>query len=360
MTRSHFGAVQRLDKGRYRVSVEGPKSADGRRTRRSKVVRGTREDAEVELAKMRLDAGLDSEQFDTWTFSRYWEAVYAPIVETKGKDTARGINGAYRRNLLPLFGDMRMDAISKRLIESKLNSIANEHARWAAFKALRQAFNYGWENELLSANPFLKKPKVPQPRKVEQDTLDSKSLAEWAIGMRGYRYEAALLLMAFCGLRREEACALRWEDVSFEDGYAIVRIDKTSKDDGLSETKTERSTRTVVCAGYAAERLGEIAGDGWLCASVAEGSDGKLVKPHWVYASYKKWCKDHGLRYIPPRNLRTTYATVQQANEVDSLVVSRALGHTKLSTDYAHYFMANKPAQIAAAQALADAVGDKM
>ena len=139
----------------------------------------------------------------------------------------------------------------------------------------------------------------------------------------------------------------------FEDGCCIARIDKTVTDDGQSETKTERSTRTVVCAGYPAKRLEELSGDGWLCASVLDGS---LVKPHWVYASYKKWCKDKGVRYIAPRNLRTTYATVQQANGVDSPIVSRALGHTKLSTDYAHYFMANKPAQIAAAKALASAL----
>ena len=120
----------------------------------------------------------------------------------------------------------------------------------------------------------------------------------------------------------------------------------------MEATKTERSTRTVVCAGYPAERMAELSGSGWLCASESGG----MVKPHWVYASYRKWCESNGVRYIPPRNLRTTYATVQQANGVDAPIVSRALGHTKLSTDYAHYFMANKPAQEAAARELADMV----
>jgi integrase len=353
MTRSYFGSIQYLGKDRYRISCEGKRKADGSRYRPSEVVRGTRHDAEMALAKMALDSGHAPGTFDDWVFSDYWDAVYEPTLENVGKDTARGIKGAYKRNLAPLFGDLEMHSITKRLIEQKLSGIPNEHARWAAFKAMRQAFNYGWENELLSDNPFLRKPKVKAPRKTEQETLDAKGLSEWMDGIRGYRYEAALLCMAAYGLRREEACALRWNDIVFEDGCCIARINKTVTDDGQSETKTERSTRTVVCAGRPAKRLEELSGDGWLCASVVDGS---LVKPHWVYASYKKWCKDKGVRYIAPRNLRTTYATVQQANGVDSPIVSRALGHTKLSTDYAHYFMANKPAQIAAAKSLASAL----
>lgn len=354
--RAAMGAIQRLGKDHYRVSIEGPKR-DGKRTRRTKVVRGSRSKAEAELARMKLDEGKKVDDFDSWTFSAYWDAVYAPTLEYKGKDTRRGIIGVYERHVRPLFGDMEMRAITKRIIESKLATMANDHARWAAFKALRQAFNYGWESELLSDNPFLRKPRVKQPRTVEQDVMDAESLAAWMDGMRGYRYEAAMLLIVACGLRREEACALRWEDVTFSDGLAFAKVDKTSKDDGMDVTKTERSTRTVVCAGYPARRLEELSGEGWICQSANPKKPGEMVKPHWVYASYKKWCDEKNVRYLPPRNLRTTYATLQQANEVDALVVSRALGHTKLSTDYAHYFMANKPAQVAAARALSDSIG---
>lgn len=350
--RSHFGSIQRLGKDRYRISCEGKRKPDGSRTRPSEVVRGSLHDAEIALARMALDSGHSPDTFDGWPFSDYWKAVYEPTLENVGKDTARGIKGAYKRNLEPLFGDSEMRSITKRLIEQKMNGIGNDYARWASFKAMRQAFNYGWENELLSANPFLRKPKVKPPRKTEQETLDARMLWEWADGMRGYRFEPAVLMMAFCGLRREEACALRWDDISFVDGMAYARIDKASTDDGLDDTKTERSTRTVVCAGYPAERLAELAGEGWLCASESGG----LVKPHWVHASYRKWCESNGMRYIPLRNLRTTYATVQQANGIEAPIVSRALGHTKLSTDYAHYFMANKPAQEAAAMELASAV----
>lgn len=357
MTRSPFGSIQRLGKDRYRISCEGKRKPDGSRTRPSDIVRGTRRDAELALARLALSTGHEPESCDAWAFSDFWDAVYAPTLEQKGRDTARGIKGACERNLMPVFGDMEMRSITKRLIESKLNAIPNESARWAAFKAMRQAFNYGWENELLSDNPFLRKPKVKRPRTVEQPVMDAAMLAEWTKGMRGYRYEAAILMIAYCGLRREEACALRWDDIEFADGMCFARIDKTSKDDGMDVTKTERSTRTVVCSGYPAKRLEELSGEGWLCASTVDGS---LVKPHWVYASYKRWCADSNVRYIAPRNLRTTYATVQQANGVDAPIVSRALGHTKLSTDYAHYFMANKPAQIAAANALSAAIEAEM
>lgn len=106
---------------------------------------------------------------------------------------------------------------------------------------MRQALNYGWENELLSDNPFLRKPKIAQPHKHEQPVMDAAAASERARGLRGFRYEAAILLMAFCDLRREEACGMRWEDVQFDQGLAFAHVERTSKDDGLGESKTERS-----------------------------------------------------------------------------------------------------------------------
>ena len=83
---------------------------------------------------------------------------------------------------------------------------------------------------------------------------------------------------------------------------------------------------------------------------------GEVAKPHTLSYYYKKWCEDKDVPYYSLRNLRTTYATVQQEIGTDIATISRNLGHTKLSIDYTHYFMANKSTAIAAARALGDAI----
>lgn len=51
MSRSNFGHIQRVSKGKYRIYWDGPPKPDGRRNQRSRTVDGTRDDAEVELAR---------------------------------------------------------------------------------------------------------------------------------------------------------------------------------------------------------------------------------------------------------------------------------------------------------------------
>lgn len=51
MPRSNFGTIQYVSKGKYRVWWEAGRMDDGKRKRASKIVNGTKDDAELYLAK---------------------------------------------------------------------------------------------------------------------------------------------------------------------------------------------------------------------------------------------------------------------------------------------------------------------
>lgn len=360
-----MGSIQRLEKGRYRISMEGKRGEDGRRTRVTKVVRGTRDDAEVELAKMKLDAGRAVGVADSLTVDEAWRVYYEPTFDGRlAPATAGKYRGDYNHNIRPLFGDMPMSALTARTVEQGLATITAEYPRDHAFRVFRSMCNYLWNHDLISENPFSKKVAVKAPRKHEQDVMGPSALAGWTDGMRGFRHEATMLLYPYAGLRRGEGAGLRTDDLEFlEDGgvpVALARIRRTV-DDGnrVDPVKTERSERTVVIAGYPAARLRYLVAGmepGWL----AREDDGRRASPHRISARYKAWCSDKRLEWYCIRQLRTTYATLSQASGIDALVTSRALGHTKLSMDYAHYFMANAPAQMAAAKALESSVSNTM
>lgn len=358
MTRAQLGNITRLSKGRYRLTVERGRDGDGKRLRETKVVRGTRDAAEIELAKMRLaaDKPIDADM----TVEAFWTTFYLPSLSNLEKSSVAQYTAAYERHLRGLFGSTMLSDLTTRDVERKLLTIEKPHPRHHAYKVMRQLVNQAWNWDMIENNPFLKKMRISAPRTVEQDVMTAAELAKWTEAMRDYTHEATVLLCAHAGLRREEACALEWPDIQFaprgDGAYAFVRIDKAATDYGLKPTKTARSTRTVVVAGNVAMRLLELSGDGRVFA----GRDGAEIQPNRLSRSYKAWCGKAGVRYVSVKNLRNTYATIQQTVGTDSTVTSRALGHTKLATDYNHYFVTQEEAFVSAADAFAAKVSSQL
>ena len=355
MTRSHFGSIQHLGKGRYRISVEGPCASDGRRTRRTKVIRGTRGDAENALAKMRLESGRYEES--DITVSGYWDTFYAPTLDSLAPSTASGYRYAYDGLVEPLFGNREMNTIKARDIEAGLAKIEKPGSQRNAYKLMRQMFNGAYRDELIAENPFQRRIRLKRVEAYEPEILLLSDIPAWLKAIRGSKWEPVLLCMLFGGLRREEACALRWSDFEWGVSACAVRIDKTltsvrgKKVEG--RTKTASSTRTVFIGGWPFSRLRELASIGPLCPN----SKGEPTEPDRVSREYRKLMERSDAKYVPMKNLRNSYATIMQGLGASDSLISKSLGHTELQTDYAHYFAANAPAHLANAAMLGDAVG---
>lgn len=359
MARSQFGSISRLDKDRYRIYMTDGYDKDGKQKRRSKVVRGTRDDAEIELAKMKLGMGLPADI--SMTVDKYWRTMYSETTKARvSENTWITYTNTYGNHIKPVFGNMDMDSVNHRIIEAKLNAIEAPYARLQAFKVLRQIFTEAFRDDIIAANPFHKKIRIIRPHRTDPDTLSLNELIKWTQAIKGFRFEAAMLLCAYGGLRREEACALEWEDIQFERideaNYAFINISKAYPRTGITSTKTERSNRTVVIADPTSSRLLEIAEHGALC----KRETGEMIHPSRVSLEYKKWRDTTDVKSVTIQRLRTTYATLQQQIGTDATITSRALGHTKLDIDFIHYFATNSTAYIAAANALGDAIKDEL
>ena len=349
-----MGAIQRLGKDHYRVSIEGPRNEQGKRTRKTKVVRGTRSEAEAVLARMKLDEGKPVEA--DLTLSEYWAAFYEPAIGSLSESTKSGYRYAWDNLVEPMFGGRRMADVKARDIEAGLAKIERPGQQRNAFKLMRQMFNEAYRDELIEHNPFHRRIRLKRMEAYEPEVLLLDDLPAWLDAVRGSRWEPVLLVMLFAGLRREEACALFWEDFVFGEDTCIVRVDKT-----LTEvrghvvegpTKTAESTRTVFLAGWPAGRLAELAAAGPLVPD----ANGNRTAPDRVSRGYRKTVQGSGAKYVPLRNLRNSYATIMQGLGASDSLISKSLGHTNLNVDYAHYFAANAPAHAANARMLGEAV----
>ena len=75
MSRSNFGTIQYVSKGKYRVWWEDGRSTTGKRKRASKVVNGTMDDAELYLAKIRVGLVGCTEDM---TYDELWAGKVSP------------------------------------------------------------------------------------------------------------------------------------------------------------------------------------------------------------------------------------------------------------------------------------------
>ncbi|MDR2109568.1 MAG: site-specific integrase [Coriobacteriales bacterium] len=164
--------------------------------------------------------------------------------------------------------------------------------------------------------------------------------------------EAVVILMAFCGLRKEEALALDWGDI--KDG--AVAVSKAyvcvGHEPQMRPTKTHEA-RSAYLSGWALERLEELRGDDGVPVCVCRK---KRCHPQTATRHYRYIIEQSGLRYIPLSKLRHTSATIALATGIDVALVSRMLGHSKVSTTVDRYVRPLEAAQEAASALLSDAV----
>ena len=354
--RAAMGAIQRLGKDRYRVSIETTPTPDGKRRRKTKVVRGTRSDAEAVLARMKLEEGKGTGE--DMTVAEYWDTFYLPSIQNLSPSTVNGYTHQYEKYVRPMFGDRLLNTLKAREIETKLSEIDKPGAQRGAYKCLRQIVNEAYKDEIVESNPFQRRIRLKRMDKYEPEVLLLDDLPEWLQAIKGSKWEPVLLVMLFGGLRREEACALFWSDIEFGIDACSIRVDKALTEVGgkLHEgpTKTAESKRIVYLAGYPAERLLELSGEG----ALVPDSNGNRMAPNRISNEYRALMKRKGAKYVPMRNLRNSYATIMQGLGASDSLISKSLGHTNLKVDYDHYFAANEPAHLANARMLGDSVSN--
>lgn len=174
-----------------------------------------------------------------------------------------------------------------------------------------------------------------------------------ALDKEPIKWRMLVHLLLITGARRGEILGLKWDKVDFENKtiYICNNILYSSERGIYEDTpKTESSKRYIslpqetilllkdykVWQGRERMRLGEYYENNNF---VFTQSNGKPMHPDTVTDYLNKFSKKYGLPHINPHAFRHTMASMLYYNGVDSVSISKRLGHAQVSTTaniYAH------------------------
>jgi integrase len=178
--------------------------------------------------------------------------------------------------------------------------------------------------------------------------------------IEGERLFALFCLVAYCGLRRDEAIGLTWAEVDTDEQVAWVR--ETGHGEG---TKSDAGVRAVPLAPpvldalhawrkkQAADQLAW--GKDWTDNGlVFTREDGSPVPGQWVSTRFETLAYRAGLPPVRFHDLRHGAASLAKAAGLDSKYISALLGHARSSfTDDTYVHLFPEVARAAAATAAA-------
>jgi integrase len=153
-----------------------------------------------------------------------------------------------------------------------------------------------------------------------------------------HRLYALYYLITFRGLRRGEACGLRWSDLDLDRGVATVRWQITQNGACISEGKPksaagegqvvlDKATVKVLRAHKASQNTDRLAaGDAWEeSGHVFTTETGQSLRPGYVSEQFEVLCMEAGLPPIRLHDLRHGAASILLAAGYDMKVVQETL-----------------------------------
>jgi len=185
-----------------------------------------------------------------------------------------------------------------------------------------------------------------------------------------HRLSACWLLLSTTGMRRSEVCGLPWTALDLDAdrlsvAQTVVMVGRTPT--LVADVKSASSRRTfeldpVTVATLRAHRARQLKerlrwGEAWTTTGlVFVREDGTMLNPEWLTKEFQRLASAAGLPRIRLHDVRHSYASSALAAGVPIEVLSRRLGHSRISITQDVYVHTNERQDRNAANLAAKAI----
>ncbi len=350
------GSIRQRSPGHWELTVDLGKDNQGRRQRRFATVRGSKAQAQRKLRELlsAVDQGLTppNRELRLGDWLERWLSEW--IAPRRRESTLIRYEAAVRRHIAPRLGHVRLAALGPadiRAFEAQLlaqglspQSVGQAHV------VLSGALNYALRMELIARNPVAAvSPPRPARREAQAPEPDAVRALLRLAQNEDYPGYPILRLIAYTGLRRGEALALRRAHLNLDEGWLLVRGSLARAGRGrpvLEPPKTASGARKVdLDAGTVRALAQHLAGrppseiDGEQGIVFPDPATGGWMNPARLSRDLAKLARRAGHSGITLRSLRHFHASVALQQGQNIVVISKRLGHSSVSITgdiYAH------------------------
>lgn len=339
-SRRRFGKVRKLPSGKFQASFIGP---NGKRQNAPQTFR-TKTDADRWLVAVEadisrgawLDEKLGRQRFEDYALAYLRET---PDVGPRWAETCRRNMRLHMTDLL----DRPLVAITPPVVRAwHAQALAGNGGRTSiaqSYRFLRTVMNQAKRDNAISANPCTIKG-AGSDRAKERTIATPTEVAE-LVDRITPRYRAAVLLAAWCGLRRGEIIGLARADLDLSTDQVWIRRTRVelleTRQSFDKDPKTDAGKRPVSIPPhlrpYLVEHLDNWAGTPWLFV----GRDGERMRGNAIYQAFVRARNRVGVE-VTFHDLRHTGQTLAASTGATLADLKKRLGHasTAAAVRYMH------------------------
>jgi integrase len=247
-------AISKRGKDTWLVRIFLGRDANGKRNYFNETIKGKKKDAEdFEIKKKsELNSGISiqhskitvDEYLDKWfaiaAKSRLKQRTYEDYIEYMKRYVRPEIGKKPLSKIKPL----DIQAIYTRMLEKGLSPRTIRFAHAILSSALKQAVKW----QILAINPALMVD-LPQNHRKEMKALSPEEAKRFLESAREDKWYVIFSLAISTGMRPEEYLGLKWKDIDWQNGAAIIQRALVWRRKGggwtLQEPKTSQSRRTI-------------------------------------------------------------------------------------------------------------------
>lgn len=253
-----------------------------------------------------------------------------------------------RKHLKPRLGSIRLQDLTVRDIAKFQEALEDDGYSTSTIKHLRVilngTLNRAVMHEVLVRNPMDKLNFKGKPAE-KREVWTPEQAAAFVLVTRNDYGAAALVFALMTGMRRGEVLGLKWEDFDFTKGTlrinrSLVTVNGSAQ---VSTPKTESSKRLLGLSPDTLSFLKEhwdrqvnlalSKGSEWVeTGHVFTNSTGEAFHPDSLRMTMQRACRKAGVPVITIHGLRHTHTSLMARKGVPVEVISKRLGHAKIST----------------------------
>lgn len=297
----------------------------------------TKSEAKIELSRLEalIRSGnyyTDTEEVIDYTFGEVFEMFWENYKLTVRESTAFKTRSMYKNQILPYFEK----EIIRNISTKKVQTIVNQ--KWSHYQICHtiigytsKVFEYAIDIEVIDSNPVKRiiKPKI-KPKKKGKDFWSKEELKTFLEAAKDFKNPQAyplFRLLAFTGIRKGEALALKWSDVdTVEKTISVTKTMAMRQGGQYIENTKNNNNRKVSIDEETLNVLSTLKGNEF----VFENYKGKMLDRsmprHWL----REICEEIHLTPIKIHGLRHTHASLLFEAGASIKEVQARLGHANV------------------------------